>query len=226
VKHHHILYYLGFLAVSVFVLASGWDAIAPFLASSPVSKDWITPLAVAGLGAYVFLVFGFLSRRCERQADIHGCLTVSCGRPDCREHDSQTLPSERRGLCPTGIRIFISALEKVGAINGMVRSLPKFELAWPWSVGGLLKFGGQVLRVLPAWVQTWQHSTIDWRVEFLRTMEADPTLEPRFQRRIGRVKWGLIIVLICLFGVIKLLPAEAKEQHDPAGVQMVQPSGQ
>src|SRR5262249_45896446 len=37
--------------------------------------------------AYVFVVFGFVSRRCERQADIYGCRAVSCGQRDCLGHN-------------------------------------------------------------------------------------------------------------------------------------------
>src|SRR5262249_13913583 len=48
------------------------------------------------LAAYTLLVFGFLSRRCERQADLYGASTVSTD-------------------------AFINALEKVAAINGIPR---------------------------------------------------------------------------------------------------------
>ena len=38
------------------------------------------------VGVYFWLVFGLLSRRFERQADVFGCRAVSCGRPDCPPH--------------------------------------------------------------------------------------------------------------------------------------------
>ena len=43
-------------------------------------------VSMATIGAYIFLVFGFLSRRCERQADLYGCRAVSCFRKDCFDH--------------------------------------------------------------------------------------------------------------------------------------------
>src|SRR5262249_4713399 len=156
VKHRHMLYYLGFLFISLVVLASGWEAIGPKPGPGAANQYWIPPLMVGSLGAYIFVVFGFLSRRCERQADIFGCRAVTCGRPDCIGHDETTLPRGSReaevlesiqpaspasiqsadlapravrsfpevivtgglsdgrpGLCPTGIRTFIHALEKV-----------------------------------------------------------------------------------------------------------------
>jgi STE24 endopeptidase len=198
VKHHHMLYYLGFLFVSLTVLYSAWEVVQPYVLSSKSSQDWITPLLVGSLGTYIFVVFGFLSRRCERQADIYGCRAVSCGRRDCENHDEVPLPAEGRGLCPTGIRIFVSALEKVAALNGISRSRP-------------------------GWLQSWQHSTIDRRVQFLQEMAADPTLEPRFQKRVGLVKWALIIGLVGLLGLIKWWPADNSSTtgvaSPPAAVQ-------
>src|SRR5207302_325305 len=94
----------------------------------PTGEEWMKLPFVAFLGAYIFVVFGFLSRRCERQADVFGCRAVSCGRADCTGHDEGWVldqiragsVSDRKGhvLCPTGIQTFISALEKVASVNG------------------------------------------------------------------------------------------------------------
>ncbi len=82
VKHHHILFYVGFFLVSVLVVFGIWNvatsrvpAIAQYF---PATEDW-AQLPFVGLAfAYIFVVFGFLSRRCERQADVFGCRAVSC----------------------------------------------------------------------------------------------------------------------------------------------------
>jgi STE24 endopeptidase len=127
---------------------------------------------------YIVFVFGFISRRCERQADIYGCRAVSCGQPYCQEHEASTdLGAGGHNLCPTGIRTFIRALEKVADLNGISRDRPGF-------------------------LQSWQHSTIARRVAFLQTMIADPAIEPAFQRRIAVVKWGLFAVLGVLLAVV------------------------
>ena len=44
-----------------------------------------------------------------------------------------------------------------------------------------------ISRRRPGWLQSWQHSTIARRVEFLERLLADPALEARFQRSVGRV---------------------------------------
>jgi STE24 endopeptidase len=124
------------------------------------------------------LVFGFLSRRCERQADIFGCRAVSCLNPRCNGHDHETeLSPKGGGLCSTGILIFIEALEKVAHLNGISRDRP-------------------------GWLQSWQHSTIACRVAFLRRLLEDPSLARRFQRRVSLIKWGLFLVVGAILALV------------------------
>ena len=188
VKHSHMLYYLGFLQASLVILYILWDALAPrltFLEEAGKSLQALPLVALAG--AYIFLVFGFLSRRCERQADVYGCRAVSCADPLCAGHGAATeLTPGGRDLCPTGIRTFINVLEKVASLNGISRDRP-------------------------GWLQSWQHSTIARRVEFLQQVLADPALEGRFQRRVGLVKWGLFAGLAAL-----LVATLALKTHPPA----------
>lgn len=179
VKHRHMLYYLGFLMISVLVVGGLWHLGMTGLFGSDTQQvanpTWAPVPFVIGLGAYIFVVFGFLSRRCERQADIYGCRAVSCSRPDCTGHHDQTAISpEARDLCPTGILTFIGALEKVASVNGICRRKP-------------------------GWLLSWQHSTIARRVDFLYRILAEPALEKRFQRTVMLVKWGLIVALIAGF---------------------------
>src|SRR5262249_4539116 len=147
IKHRHMLFYFGFLLASLVVVLGVWHAGKLLLSRGPVAAflhercggllEWLNAYGmVAGvpllllLGAYMFVVFGFLSRRCERQADIFGCRTVS-------------------------VEVFVEALEKVARLNGISRDRP-------------------------GWLSSWQHSTIALRVDFLRRLNADPELEPRF----------------------------------------------
>src|SRR5437764_7265339 len=164
-----MLFYFGFLLASLVVVLGLWHAGKALLGQGPVFAllhehcgallAWLSAyemLAVLPLllllGAYMFVVFGFLSRRCERQADIFGCRTVSCA-------------------------VFIEALEKVARLNGISRDRP-------------------------GWLSSWQHSTIARRVEFIERMSLDPELEPRFQRAVGYVKWGMALSLGAAFGLL------------------------
>jgi Zn-dependent protease with chaperone function len=166
VKHHHMAFYLGFVLASLAVLVAIREVLEKLLA--PVSEqlhsglmewlrdlEFLAPLAILGvLAGYIFVVFGYLSRRCERQADIFGCRTVSC-------------------------QAFINALEKVALLNGMDRERP-------------------------GWLSSWQHSTIARRVDFLERMSADPSLERRFQRRVGILKWGVALILATMLSTTLL----------------------
>jgi Zn-dependent protease with chaperone function len=173
VKHRHMLYNLGFLLVSLGLLVQIYN-VADLKAwiNFPAHQDLkVVPLSVL-LGTYIFVVWGFLSRRCERQADVFGCRAVSCAKGDCQGHDAAAalLPAGQ-GLCPTGIHTFISALEKVAVLNGISRDRP-------------------------GWLQSWQHSTIARRVAFLQQVLGDPQIEKRFQKRVGLVKWSLWLVFL------------------------------
>jgi Zn-dependent protease with chaperone function len=120
IKHHHMLFYFGFLVASLVVVASVFEVLqenvkyvladrAPELDTWLQSYQFLGVLPmVALLGTYVFVVFGFLSRRCERQADIHGCRTVSAP-------------------------VFIEALEKVARLNGISRDRPGWLSSWQHS---------------------------------------------------------------------------------------------
>jgi STE24 endopeptidase len=193
VKHQHMLYYLVFMVASMAALGMLINAYLPDLlqlvgdttesaATEPEGPGLAgylqaLPMAVFLLG-YVFVVFGFLSRRCERQADVYGCRAVSCARTDCPGHGSEDgLAPGGRGLCTTGIHTFIRALEKVAIVNGISRDRPGF-------------------------LQSWRHSTIARRVAFLERMLTDPGLERRFQRRVALVKWALVLVIGAVIGVL------------------------
>jgi STE24 endopeptidase len=189
VRHHHMLYYLGFLLLSVPVVACLCELLSwwlPGLQTLLTSDDyWANVPFVGVVAAYIFVVFGFLSRRCERQADVFGCRAVSCSRPDCITHDaSVALATGGTGLCPAGIRTFIGALEKVAEINGISRSRP-------------------------GWLQSWLHSTFARRIDFLERILADPAAEARFQRGVRRIKWslglGLAVALAVLYVLIRQL---------------------
>lgn len=114
IKYHHLFFYLAFFLTSFILLGFYWEMIkewlkpdilaavrwVPYLGAS-VDDKTLTTLSPFGklvlLAGYTLLVFGFLSRRCERQADLYGASTVST-------------------------EAFINALEKVAAINGIPRN--------------------------------------------------------------------------------------------------------
>ncbi len=169
-KHWHIPYYAAFFTVSAVATAVGVGV----LFHEAVDADWIDARAwepwaglppLAALGAYIFIVFGFLSRRCERQADIYGCRVVSGGLPVTRD----------------GVNAMIRALERVADMNGMDaastrKRLPLIKRFW-------------------AMLKSWQHGTIAERIHFLTDLADNPQMELAVQRRTFLLRCGLFLGL-------------------------------
>lgn len=199
-RHGHIWFYALFLFLSLTVLSAvlllAANALMAAAGKHPeawyghfVKEDaWWMGLPPVGLvGGYLFVVFGFLSRRCERQADVFGCRAVSCMDPNCTGHDSATaFPDHGAGLCPTGIRTFIRALERVGLLNGY---------GGPDDVQARRTTRG-VLQGVVGWFRAWQHWTVPRRVGFLLSLIDDLDRERRFQRRLFLLRVLLVIGLL------------------------------
>jgi len=195
-KHGHIWNYAAFLALSMTVLAAlllciGMELDAAGVTVPMWARTWVKLVPMLFVAGYIFVVFGHLSRRCERQADVYGCRAVSCGDPNCTGHGERTLYPERAvGLCATGIRTFVRALERVGLSHGHTepaaerRSLSAF------------------VKEIFAWLAAWQHSTMPRRVTFLLNLIGHPERERRFQRSVTLMRWGLMLSLVAaLYGL-------------------------
>lgn len=187
VRHGHVPFYLLFFILSSIVVSSAVAlGIRSFGVGDVLPTGFLAELLIAiplvVLGVYLFLVFGWLSRRCERQADLFGARAVSCGRTDCAVHGPDDFPD--RGLapmCPTGIRVFVNALQQVAYVNG------------------LDPIGGEhpsLLHATWAWVRAWQHGPIPARIAFLRSLLLDPRRERAAQAKIAFGRWGLIAGLV------------------------------
>jgi STE24 endopeptidase len=175
-RHGHIWYYALFLILSMAVLASAFSYFGQ-------NQEGLLLLLAA---VYIFIVFGYLSRRCERQADIFGCRAVSCSQPDCDRHtENSAFPERGAGLCATGIKTCARALDRVYA----TRMHGGHDDDGRTSIGTLLRgvFG---------WLRAWQHSPMPNRVRFLHSLVDDRSREARFQWRVRLLRWGLALVLL------------------------------
>jgi Zn-dependent protease with chaperone function len=191
-RHGHLWLYAAFILLSVIDLTAlvVWGARHLGGPAHPGSVEgpWWQALPLIGLSAgYIFLVFGFLSRRCERQADVFGCRAVSCGDPACTGHNPDTdFPAAGRGLCPTGIRTFVRALERVELLQGADDPGPQ-------------KPAARALRGLFGWLRAWQHGPIRRRVGFLMDLIDHPARERHFQRRALAVR---VVLMAALLGLL------------------------
>jgi STE24 endopeptidase len=187
VAHRHLPFFGFFFLGSLGVLSLA----ARFVSVSEAwihGIPWISPtqavqlrdiaeavLMVGCLGIFFWLVFGHLSRRFERQADVFGCRVVSCGEPHCPPHFDleeaglalapKILPSDP--LCPVGIQIFADALTSVARHNGI-------DVA----------------------ARSWRHGSIASRLAFLQRLQLNPAGERGFQRAVRGLRVTLSIFLI------------------------------
>jgi STE24 endopeptidase len=187
VAHRHLPFFgffflgsLGLLLVvtRLFSLPSAWLEALPWIAAEQIARigEVANEVIILGfLGFFFWLVFGLLSRRFERQADVFGCRVVSCGSAECPPHfdleegthDVEPVCSLSSGLCPVGIEIFSVALARVASQNGIDIS-----------------------------ARSWRHGSIANRLGFLRRLQADPGCERHFQRGVRSLR--LIISLALL----------------------------
>jgi STE24 endopeptidase len=196
-KHGHMWFYYVFLALSITTMAAaflllGQQLDAPGVELPEWTKGWISLPPLILMVGYIFLVFGYLSRRCERQADVYGCRAVSCINSNCLGHDETTMYSERvKRLCPTGIRTFIGALQRVNMANGNSGFDDDRAQTLRTIIGGFFE-----------WMRSWLHSTMSRRITFLRTLIGNPQNEQLFQLHMRMLRWGLILGLVAtLFGL-------------------------
>lgn len=186
----HLPYYLFFLMLSSAAVmglilfaeaALTWAGLGTEIPPSLEPYMPVLPLPVMGL--YLFVVFGWLSRMCERQADIFGARAGSCGDPNCTGHDADTVFVPRgRGLCPTGVRAMTRALDKVLVLNG-----------WEGGHGRDNLFQ----RVL-SWVRSWQHGPMAVRVDYLLGLTLHPERADRHDRRAFWVRVTVAGVLLAV----------------------------
>jgi STE24 endopeptidase len=185
VAHRHLLYFAFFFLGSLGVLTVFAELVSkagPLLVILAALTPW-RPVAfsevvqavvlLTALGGYFWFVFGQLSRRFERQADVFGSKVVSCDQDECPPHgdlDSDLAPELAPGtkpkLCPVGIRIFAEALANVARFNGI-------------DPNG----------------RSWRHGSIAHRIAFLEGLERHPDREPSFQRGVLRLRVALGFVL-------------------------------
>ncbi len=194
IAHRHLLYFafffvgsLGVLSVFGELIALGGPWAEQLAGLTPWKPEFVSELAqgvalLGVLGLYFWIVFGQLSRRFERQADVFGSKVVSCDMTDCPPHtdlDHDLAPdsvrSRRPVLCPVGIRIFAGALANVARSNGLD----------------------------PAG-RSWRHGSIARRIAFLEGLEQNPQSESQFQRGVKRLRivLGLVLVAALVLSVV------------------------
>lgn len=176
VRHRHMEHFLVFAFVGWLVVAGGMELLAHLFGEGPsASRTFALTIQGAGAGATALfwgLGFGWVSRRFERQADLHGarCVTPEPGEchTSCAVHlDAATICNEPGRVCSTAAALFASALDRVATLNG-----------------------------IPTEEKSWRHSSIGSRIRFLTSLAGDPSLTMRFERTLRRIQGTIWVVAV------------------------------
>jgi STE24 endopeptidase len=174
------------LVAQVFAIPEAWFKGLSWVTPDQLSfiRDVFESVSIlVCLGVFFWIVFGHLSRRFERQADIFGCKVVSCNAHVCPPHfdledlDPKNEPTRNKSpvLCPVGIQIFTDALAAVARQNG-----------------------------IDATARSWRHGSIANRLAFLHQLQLNPAREPLFQThlRFFRVALSAFLLLTLVMAVV------------------------
>ncbi|MGE5611109.1 MAG: M48 family metallopeptidase [Bacillota bacterium] len=181
IVYHHMAWFIVFFAIVTF------GALGP----GQLAEDWISvhlPLAfrsesfgtvqnvVSGVLVFgiMLILFGMLSRRFERQADVFAARMLECNwGEDSAEAGEPSRASLRRlvrGVSHIGNRgaaIFSGALHRVAVVNS-----------------------------IPLRARDWLHPSIANRMRYLEEMSSNPELTGRFDRFMARLYVGMVLVLL------------------------------
>jgi STE24 endopeptidase len=214
VMHKHLFWLVAAMAsMSLAVAGPGQmiaDALEPMQSHAWLGDSVQTALLLgAGIGLFT-LVFGYVSRKFERQADVFAARTI------------QNVFDTSGGASRAGL----AELEPVPGSPGVVRAVlastavldePGITLAPPprGYVGrqGAEIFCSALERVavvnnIPIAARSWCHGSIAKRMRFLENLSGDPARTRRFDRFMYRFYVALIVIL-CVFAGWTMLVLKA-----------------
>jgi STE24 endopeptidase len=190
----HLPYYMLFFTLSAsaigilsWLVLSGLEEAGWNLEVAKPWSEFVLVLPLVTVGLYLFVVFGWLSRLCERQADLFGSRAVSCENQTCEGHTPETpLVKRGQGICPTGARTMARALERVMALNGSESSSRKL-MGWR-----------RLWQQYSEWTRAWQHGPLAFRVNYLFRVAESPKLAAAHDRWAFRIRLILVLVLLVI----------------------------
>jgi STE24 endopeptidase len=201
VRHHHMLWYLLFVVSGVLLVEGAAELLGAGLdpnGTAALALDWT--LSIGGL-LLIVLMFGLLSRRCERQSDLFAARALirepgepalamfgATAEPD-DDRDPEFLGDDPRHLPvkPHGAEVFAETLRRVAEVNGIpLHPRPRTGRRIVDWFGRLLEFTGHFL-----------HGSIAQRMQFVRQVAADPAATRRYDAAMRRL-FGSVAVLLLL----------------------------
>ncbi len=200
VIHRHMAWFVVFFVV-VMLGMSGAEQWLRQMGLVREMADWMKPLMIAGGFFWVLSLFGFLSRRFERQADVFAARTMQAAHsaPITSLADisgvtgasiSPTALARARSHVGTyGASLFASALQRVAIINNMPTG-PRTR--WEGNLRQRVAFLAERTGDL---AHNWLHGSIQDRQEYVRRLSVNPELTYRFDRFMFHLYSTLLFLL-------------------------------
>ncbi len=181
VVHRHLVWLALSVVIVMLALAGPGATIEQQLRAMHL-PHWIPPLGVllmlAG-GVSFVVVFGFISRHLERQADVYAARTIQSGRGFAMNDAASPAAPQRSDAASFvgqyGASLVASALHRVAVVNNI--PVKKWELL---------------------------HGSIASRMHYLQGLSTDPSLTGRFDRFMVRLYCMLLFLLFACTAVFVL----------------------
>jgi STE24 endopeptidase len=171
VKHGHMAWYVVLIATLLMVFVIPGQFVQDWLNKAHLPA-WLTPdmiisAVVLALCGGFFLVFGFVSRWFERQADVFAARTIQREAADPAAEPMLVSYASSSHVGHHGATVFASALHRVAVINNI-----------PVSAGNFT------------------HGSIADRMDYLHTLSIDPTRTTQFDRTMSVLYAALVLALL------------------------------
>jgi STE24 endopeptidase len=211
IVHRHMWWYAAF---SVMLALFTLGPVSLVLEKIPATAihNWMSPdvqrfrvalntqiITALSLGMFV-LLFGYLSRRFERQADVYAARTMTA----TQAHRGVVIRHVNPELDPAQAPA-ATALPAPDAPLAASPNPPPTNLPAPNHVGayGATVVGSALQRVavinnIPVAAREWLHGSIHSRMQYLRHLSADPGLTQTFDRRMVRLYAALLAIIVTL----------------------------
>ena len=175
IVHRHMAWYVVLIVILMLGMSLGETMLQPHLPRMPRHVNVDIVMNVAGFVIF-WTVFGFLSRRFERQADVYAARTIE---NSIRANstvaksvlpvvgDATVLEYESDCVGPHGASVFASVLYRVAVVNN-----------------------------IPVRAGNFTHGSIAARMNYLKQIASDPQRTGKFDRIMFGIYTAMIVALI------------------------------
>lgn len=197
IVHHHMAWFVVFMAVLIMGAISADNWLAARIPERFQTEQWETVAHVVGAGgmfATMLVLFGMLSRRFERQADVYAARVI--------EGNRGMVAAEAEGAFVVAVQggemvAAAGPLEGVGAAGGGGAAAATAHVG----PHGARVFNSALRRVaivnnIPMKAKDWFHPSIANRMRYLEEMSGDPGRTKRFDRYMSQLYTTLLGALI------------------------------